>query len=201
MTEPIVKRPGTAVVIACCSPSFHIGLNGQLLGHVPGDLPMFKKLTRGHIVVMGWNTFLSIPGGILPNRVNIVYVNYTRCTPEQKAYLHGCEAEGVIFKFSMNEAIDAGIALSEDRVEDNKVCYVIGGEAMYKYALETDRVGKVILTVAHKSLPKDVGDASFPIDLLDVKSGKWHMVERPLLVDKDGVPSEDIVQIYRHKGN
>lgn len=48
-----------------------IGKNNQLLVHLPGDLPRFKRLTLGHPVVMGRKTWDSI-GRPLPGRRNIV---------------------------------------------------------------------------------------------------------------------------------
>jgi len=40
--------------------------------NIQGDLPRFKRLTEGHPVVMGRNTWDSLPKKPLPNRVNIV---------------------------------------------------------------------------------------------------------------------------------
>ena len=48
-----------------------VGNNNQLPRHYSQDLQHFKKITSGHIVVMGYNTFLSI-GKPLPNRRNII---------------------------------------------------------------------------------------------------------------------------------
>jgi len=48
-----------------------VGNNNQLPRHYSADLQHFKKVTSGHIIVMGYNTFLSI-GKALPNRRNII---------------------------------------------------------------------------------------------------------------------------------
>lgn len=48
-----------------------IGLNNQLLWHLPNELKFFKNTTINHPIVMGYNTYLSI-GRLLPNRDNIV---------------------------------------------------------------------------------------------------------------------------------
>ena len=48
-----------------------VGNNNQLPRHYSQDLQYFKKTTSGHVVVMGYNTFLSI-GKPLPNRRNII---------------------------------------------------------------------------------------------------------------------------------
>lgn len=58
-------------MIACVGKNLELGNNNDLIFHIPNDLKYFKKLTEGHIVVMGKNTFKSLPG-ILKNRKNIV---------------------------------------------------------------------------------------------------------------------------------
>ena len=49
-----------------------IGVNGDLCFNIPEDLKWFKRHTDGHIVLMGHNTWCSLPKKPLPNRLNIV---------------------------------------------------------------------------------------------------------------------------------
>jgi dihydrofolate reductase len=51
-----------------------IGKNGQLPWHIPEDLKHFQNLTKGKIVIMGKNTYYSLPEKYrpLPHRRNIV---------------------------------------------------------------------------------------------------------------------------------
>ena len=51
-----------------------IGNNGALPWHIPEDLKHFQQLTRGKTVVMGKNTYYSLPEKYrpLPKRRNIV---------------------------------------------------------------------------------------------------------------------------------
>lgn len=58
-------------MIAAMASNRIVGNNNQLPRQYSQDLQYFKKITSGHIVVMGYNTFLSI-GKPLPNRRNIV---------------------------------------------------------------------------------------------------------------------------------
>ncbi len=52
---------------------YGIGLNGNLLCHIPSDLKRFKSLTTGHVVIMGRKTLESFPGKKpLPNREHII---------------------------------------------------------------------------------------------------------------------------------
>jgi dihydrofolate reductase len=60
-------------LILACDPSGGIGYQNKLpWTNIQGDLPRFKRLTEGHPVVMGRNTWDSLPKKPLPNRVNIV---------------------------------------------------------------------------------------------------------------------------------
>ncbi len=58
-------------MIAAMASNRIVGKNNQLPRHYLQDLQHFKKVTSRHIVVMGYNTFLSI-GKPLPNRRNII---------------------------------------------------------------------------------------------------------------------------------
>ena len=58
-------------MIACVGKNLELGKNNNLIWQLPNDLKYFKKITDGHVVVMGKNTFKSLPG-VLKNRKNIV---------------------------------------------------------------------------------------------------------------------------------
>ena len=58
-------------MIAAMASNRIVGKDNQLPWHYSADLQHFKKVTTGHIVVMGYNTYLSI-GRALPNRRNII---------------------------------------------------------------------------------------------------------------------------------
>lgn len=58
-------------MIAAMASNRIVGNKNQLPRHYSQDLQHFKNVTSGHIVVMGYNTFLSI-GKPLPHRRNII---------------------------------------------------------------------------------------------------------------------------------
>ena len=64
-------------LIVAISENNAIGKSGDLLCHLPNDLKYFKQLTTDATVVMGKNTFLSLPRRPLPNRRNIVLTRDT----------------------------------------------------------------------------------------------------------------------------
>ncbi|MGI6665054.1 MAG: dihydrofolate reductase [Christensenellaceae bacterium] len=93
-----------------------IGKEGKLLLRLPGDTRHFRQTTEGNIVVMGRKTFLSLPGGALPNRRNIVLSR------------SGFTAENV----ETVKDIPALLALLQDAAEE---VYIIGGGEIYRQLL------------------------------------------------------------------
>ena len=57
--------------IAAMSRNGVIGAGGKIPWHLPEDFKWFKRMTTGHVIVMGRKTFESI-GKPLPNRTTIV---------------------------------------------------------------------------------------------------------------------------------
>ena len=94
-----------------------IGKNNGLLVHSKKDMEYFKEMTTGKIVVMGMNTYLSLPKKFrpLPNRLNIV-VTRNRTVNN----------DGVLVARSMEELF------SILRGMDTNNVFVIGGASIYK---------------------------------------------------------------------
>lgn len=61
-------------MIAAIGKNNELGKKNGLIWHLPNDLKFFKDTTNGKTVVMGRNTFLSLPKK-LPNRKHIVVNN------------------------------------------------------------------------------------------------------------------------------
>jgi len=102
-------------IIAAVAKNLAIGYKNKLIYWLPNDLKRFKALTTGHTIIMGRNTFLSLPKGALPNRRNIVLSRSTKSFP-------GCD----VFP-SLEEALKH-CAPDED-------IYIIGGASVYRQAL------------------------------------------------------------------
>ena len=58
-------------LIACVGKNLELGKNNDLIWHLKGDMKFFKEKTLHHIVVMGSNTFKSLPN-VLKDRTNVV---------------------------------------------------------------------------------------------------------------------------------
>ena len=102
-------------IIAAVAQDRAIGFQNKLIYWLPNDLKRFKALTTGHTIIMGRNTFLSLPKGALPNRRNIVLSRSVSTFP-------GCDVYP-----SLDEAL-AHCAPDED-------VYIIGGASVYQQAL------------------------------------------------------------------
>jgi dihydrofolate reductase len=60
-------------LILACDINGGIGYQGKLpWDRLPADLPRFKQLTEGGVVVMGSSTYRSLPIKPLPNRINFI---------------------------------------------------------------------------------------------------------------------------------
>lgn len=107
-------------LIAAVDKNWAIGMNNELLVHIPDDLKRFRRMTVGKVVVMGRKTLESFPGGKpLKERVNIVLSKDVTYQPE-----------GVIVAHSMEELSEE---LKKYKSED---IFVIGGESIYRQLLE-----------------------------------------------------------------
>ena len=103
-------------IIAAVARNRAIGFENKLIYWLPNDLKRFKALTTGHTIIMGRNTFLSLPKGALPNRRNIVLSRSQKEFP-------GCE----VFA-SMDEALK--------HCSPEEDIYIIGGASIYRQALK-----------------------------------------------------------------
>ena len=57
------------------SKNFGIGVNNKIPWHIPEDLEFFKRLTLNNVIIMGKNTWRSLPKRPLSNRINIIITN------------------------------------------------------------------------------------------------------------------------------
>lgn len=102
-------------IIAAVAKNRAIGFENKLIYWLPNDLKRFKQLTTGHTIIMGRNTYDSLPKGALPNRRNIVLSSTIKELP-------GCDV------FPTLDVALKSCAPDED-------IYIIGGASVYRQAL------------------------------------------------------------------
>lgn len=115
-------------IIGAVAKNGAIGYRNQLLYRLPEDLKFFKKTTMGSVVVMGGNTYKSLPNGPLPGRLNVVLS--TSVENEE------CYDNLLIFK-NADELLNF-IEKTEEHV------FIIGGAAIYNMFI--DKVDELYLT-------------------------------------------------------
>lgn len=106
-------------IIVAVDSNWGIGCDGNLLQHIPEDMKFFKEKTIGNVVVMGRETFESLPGkNPLNDRVNIVL---SRNNSFKDDRLTICKSIEETFK--------------ELEKYNNDEIFIIGGETIYKQFL------------------------------------------------------------------
>jgi len=101
-----------------------IGKDNNLIWSLKEDLKFFKETTTGHKIVMGYNTFKSLPK-LLPNREHLVLTH------------KDLKIDGI-------KVFNDFKALTEYLESLDEEIYIIGGSAIYK--LFIDYADELILT-------------------------------------------------------
>ena len=123
-------------IIAAIGANNELGKNNDLIWYLPADLKRFKKVTSGHHILMGRNTFESI-GKPLPNRTTVIITRNLEY-----------KAEGCIIVDSIEKAIEVA-------KEDAQI-FIIGGAQIYKQTIESNLVDQLDITKVHHSFEADV---------------------------------------------
>ncbi|MBE6337091.1 MAG: dihydrofolate reductase [Lentimicrobiaceae bacterium] len=109
-------KPKISIVVAMAK-NRAIGKNGQLLWHISRDLKHFKSVTSGKCVIMGHNTYVSLPGQkALPNRRNIIISDRLDNAPDG---------------FELATSIQKALKLVENEAE----VFIMGGGMIYEQFL------------------------------------------------------------------
>ena len=112
------------ILIAAIGKNNELGKNNDLIWHLKSDLRFFKEQTMNHKIIMGYNTFKSLPK-LLPKREHIVLTH------------RNMEISNVQIFNNTRDLNNYLSTLDED-------VYVIGGASIYK--LFIDIADELILT-------------------------------------------------------
>lgn len=126
-----------------------IGKGNSLPWNLPEDLKFFKQTTLGHAVLMGLNTWYSLPVKPLKNRKNFVLC------PE------GTEIDSV-------EGIDVELVHNIDEFlkrTDIEDVFIMGGATVYK--LFIDKVDELYLTMIQENVEGNVYFPEFDMNKFD----------------------------------
>lgn len=126
-------------IIAAIGKNNELGKKNTLLWEMPADMKHFRETTKGHTVIMGERTFISI-GRPLPNRRNIVLT-------QDDSF----KAEGI----EISKSLDDVLSPFQDSEEE---VFVIGGGQIYKQSM--DRAKRLYIT--HVNMEDSEADTFFP---------------------------------------
>lgn len=124
-------------IIAAIGKNGELGKNNSLIWHIPADMKFFKEQTIGKKIVMGSNTFNSLPK-LLPARKHIVLSKKCRFNKDTTDVLIFNEKEKLI-DYCIN---------SKDDI------YIIGGASIYSMFINI--ADQIILTEIQEDKEADV---------------------------------------------
>lgn len=136
-------------LIAAIAKNNAIGINNKLIYWLPNDLKRFKELTTGHTIIMGSNTFRSLPKGALPNRRNIVLSRKESSFPRAETFK------------SLEEALANCV--------NEEIVYIIGGEMLYRTAMP---MADILCLTEIDDTPAEA-DAFFP----EFTRSEWEIIQ------------------------
>lgn len=159
----------TISIIVAMAENRAIGRNGDLIWHNSRDLKQFKRITTGHTVVMGFKTYLSLPGQKpLPNRRNIILSSHLETAPEG---------------FELADSIKTALEM----VKDEEEVFVMGGGMVYEQFLPL--ADRLYLTRIGKSFE---ADTYFPY----VNFDEWELVDLEVVDDDPNVDYEYRFEVW-----
>jgi dihydrofolate reductase len=164
------KLPPITIIVAV-DLAMGIGKDNDLLCHLSTDLKRFKEITTGHTVVMGLNTWISLPRKPLPNRRHIVIA------PE-KVFDH----PDVEFAHSIEQAIE--------KMDKDRENFIIGGGMVYNTFMEYAQT--IMLTVFQKEFE---ADTFFP----HIRQDEWKLIEESETIYDEKEDMHYVYQKYFRK--
>ena len=169
------------VIVGMCK-NRGIGVNNTLPWHIKEDLQLFSKLTKGdgnNAIIMGKNTWNSLPNHPLPSRDNLIIsssLDISKNSPKNNYIKTFTTIENVIF------------FCNEQKYE---TVWIIGGEQIYSSFLSLDVINNIFISYINDIF---ICDKYFP--LLD--ENKWKITERKSIENTKNINLNLI--IYQNKG-
>ena len=119
------SRLNNLKIIAAIGKNNELGKNNDLIWPIKEDLKFFKELTTNHNIIMGYNTYISLPNK-LPNRHHIILTH------------RDIKVDNDIDVYNNKYDLLENINNVEDEI------YIIGGASIYKEFI--DDTNELILT-------------------------------------------------------
>lgn len=183
--------------IMAIGPNGELGAGNRLCYRSLFDLQFFKFLTTGTVVVMGYNTFVSLNETPLPNRKNVIIKWDAELAPAEHV-VEKKESNLLILRLSHLFKAEPKAILNLVRYlldySDRKDIWIIGGAKTYELFETT--IEEYYITHMRTEYPE--ADVKFLPRCLDAKH-PWNKVLFPIqYVDNaSAYPIKDIIKYYR----
>ncbi|ESQ90210.1 diacylglycerol kinase [Asticcacaulis sp. AC460] len=168
-----MTKPKLALVVAM-SDNGVIGKDNTLPWRLRSDMKLFKDITQGKPILMGSNTWDSLPKKPLPGRLNLILSRDLKF-----------EAPGGIICATMFEALDiAKEHATDDGVDE--IC-VIGGANVYAQTLP--KADRLYVTHVHATVE---GDTHFPA----IDPAVWQVVREETFTKAEFDDHDFTLKVY-----
>lgn len=152
------------IIVAMCNER-GIGIKNKLPWNLPGDLRRFSKLTIGNnnnAIIMGKNTWLSLPKKPLPKRDNLILSTTLQMSDIQ----NNTDASNNTYIFNnVNDCLKH----CKDKYE---TVWIIGGQQIYDYFIKRNIIDYYYVTFIDKEFYCDTFFPDIQEDYLLVKNEK-----------------------------
>lgn len=138
------------IVIAAVSIDGVIGIDNEIPWRIPEDFKHFRNITMGNTLLVGYNTYLSLPPKAFEGRDYIVLNGGNSFNHDDKSNIQQFKDFNTVYELLMND---------ESNIE--KV-FIAGGAMIYDTLI--DYCDEAIITWVNKIIPN--GNKKFPIDKL-----------------------------------
>lgn len=156
-------------MIVCSDVNGCIGYKNRLLFNIKEDLQFFKNKTMGHKIVMGYNTWMSLPNKPLPNRDHYILTSKNDII----------ESENVHVIRSIDDIVELG---------KNDDIFIIGGGSLYNEMIYKGLVDEVYLTLV--ATPAENVDTYLHLFIMSRMLPYREYIQ--------SLPSEHLAHVYRY---
>ena len=139
-----------------------IGINNGLFTGISEDFLHFKEKTMNKIVVMGYNTFKSLPGkksiNLLSNRLNIVISNNHYDNLIEQVSNNGEKLDILVYKTFddfYNTLVEYKINFDKEEYKSVRDIFIIGGAYLYNYVYDKYHINTIYETICDIRIPID----------------------------------------------
>lgn len=155
------------IIISAVSCNEIIGVGSEIPWHIPEDFKHYKETTMGHPVVVGLNTFKTLPEKALKGRIYLVLSGDENMSEYQK--------DNVLF-FQTLECLLDYVKSNYSHLDEE--VYIAGGQMIYEQFI--DKCDEAIITWIGIIIPfsSDESIKKFPLFKLNnnydiIECGKW----------------------------